>query len=388
MSSSPSADNEKRLQAILQTAVDAIVLIDSRGIIQLFNRAAERLFGYSAEEAIGRNVSLIVSAEHAPNHDAYIQRYLDTGVAHIIGIGREEFGRRKNGEHFPIELSISEVELSGESHFVGVARDITERRRAEEERLLLARSRLSGIQEMIGALAHHWRQPLNAIGLLVQDLRAAYDANELDSDYLHENVDEALRIAQDLSDTIENFRSAVRSGPTPESFSAAEETRRTADLFADLLEGDGVRLELDIQTDARIQGAPGEFFQALSNLIQNARSALEESRPATPRIAITLARDNPLASPDLDSPHAEQRMIAIHVRDNGGGIPEEFRDKIFQPYFTTRESPDAAGLGLYISHAVVERRLGGTLELVDHENGAEFRLKLPETKSTSHTLES
>ncbi|MBI3848854.1 MAG: PAS domain S-box protein [Verrucomicrobia bacterium] len=126
-------DSESRLRAILDTAVEGIITIDEHGSIESFNPAAERIFGYSSEEIIGQNVSHLMPAPYRQEHDAYIANYLRTGRAKIIGIGREVVGRRKDGTIFPMDLAVSEVRLADRRLFTGFVRDITERKRLEQE---------------------------------------------------------------------------------------------------------------------------------------------------------------------------------------------------------------------------------------------------------------
>ncbi len=123
-------DSGERLRAILATAVEGIITIDERGIIESFNLAAERIFGYQAAEIIGKNVSLLMPSPHHERHDSYLVNYRRTGQAKIIGIGREVAGRRKDGTIFPMDLSVSEVRLAERRLFTGLVRDITERKTA------------------------------------------------------------------------------------------------------------------------------------------------------------------------------------------------------------------------------------------------------------------
>jgi len=126
-------DSAERLRAILETAVEGIITIDEHGIIESFNPAAERIFGYRAKEVIGKNVSVLMPSPHREQHDNYLGNYLHTGHAKIIGIGREIVARRKNGTVFPMDLSVSEVRLADRRLFTGFIRDITERKRLEKE---------------------------------------------------------------------------------------------------------------------------------------------------------------------------------------------------------------------------------------------------------------
>ena len=128
----PLRDSEERLRAILETAVEGIITIDERGLMESFNPAAEEIFGYRAREAIGQNVKLLMPAPYRQEHDGYLKNYHQSGHAKIIGIGREVIGRRKDGTTFPMDLSVSEVQLASRRMFTGFVRDITERKNAEK----------------------------------------------------------------------------------------------------------------------------------------------------------------------------------------------------------------------------------------------------------------
>ena len=136
------ASSEARLRALLEAAVDGIISIDERGLVQTINPAAERLFGYTAQEVIGQNVKLLMPSPYQEEHDGYLAHYLTTGQKKIIGIGREVVGRRKDGRAFPMDLSVAEARAGKERLFVGIVRDITERKRTEE-----ALSQLAAIVE-------------------------------------------------------------------------------------------------------------------------------------------------------------------------------------------------------------------------------------------------
>ena len=156
------------LDALLDVAVDAIVIIDHRGRIETFNRAAERLFGYSSAEAVGANVALLMPASEAGRHDQYMQRYLATGVARIIGTGREVEARRKDGSLFPAWLSVGRIADSEPARFAGFLQDMTARRNAEEQALrsvhrLAEITRLSAMADLASDIAHEVNQPLAAI---------------------------------------------------------------------------------------------------------------------------------------------------------------------------------------------------------------------------------
>ncbi len=171
-------EREARLGAILDTAVEAIITIDERGICESLNAAAEAMFGYSADEVIGENVSLLMPLPYREEHDAYLANYLQTGKTQIIGIGREVIGRRKSGEEFPIHLAVSEVHLEHRRLFTGFVEDITERKKAQQR--LVQSERLAALGEAMASLAHESRNFLQRIQISVETARIYCDEKSSD----------------------------------------------------------------------------------------------------------------------------------------------------------------------------------------------------------------
>lgn len=162
------SESRARLLAILETAVDAIVTIEESGVIESVNPAAERVFGYAREELVGRNVSMLMPSPWREEHDHHIQRYLSTGEARIIGVGREVEAQRKDGTVFPADIAVSEVRLPARRLFTGIIRDLTERREMEVRARLRLESaahtaRLLELGEMCSGIVHEVNQPLTAI---------------------------------------------------------------------------------------------------------------------------------------------------------------------------------------------------------------------------------
>jgi PAS domain S-box-containing protein len=199
-------DTRQFLSAVLDTAVDAILLIDERGTIRSFNQAAIRMFGYGADETVSRNVTMLMPEPYASHHNQYIQRYLRTGKARVIGTGREVIGQRKDGSQFPMDLSVSEVKTPSGSHFVGVARDISERKQLEQSLVLASENerRLLG-QELHDALG----QQIAALSLLAKSLEQQL---ERESDDLAGRAAELAEIAAAAS--AETKRLAQGAYPT------------------------------------------------------------------------------------------------------------------------------------------------------------------------------
>src|SRR5215475_6848223 len=166
--SPPLPEESALLRSILDTVPDAMVVIDELGIVQFFSSAAERLFGYAADEVHGRNVKMLMPSIYGDQHDLYLARYRATGERRIIGIGRVVVGQRKVGSTFPMELSVGEMKTGQQRFFTGYIRDLTERQQTEArlqelQAELVHVSRLTAMGEMASALAHELNQPLSAI---------------------------------------------------------------------------------------------------------------------------------------------------------------------------------------------------------------------------------
>ncbi len=161
-------------KAILETTVDAIITIDSQGIVQTFNAAAEKIFGYHAGEVIGNNVKMLMPAPYRSEHDGYIGRYLRTGVPKIIGLGRQVTGLRKDGTEFPMDLAVSEVSLKDKRFFAGIIRDVTERKRLQEQ--LVQSAKLAAVGKLVSGIAHEVNNPVSIIKMhitaVMQDIES------------------------------------------------------------------------------------------------------------------------------------------------------------------------------------------------------------------------
>ncbi len=193
-------DSAERVRAIVNTLVDGIITIDARGIIESINPAAERTFGYPAPELIGRNVSMIMPRPYQDEHDTYLHNYLTTGKAHIIGIGREVIGQRKDGSTFPMDLAVSELNISGRRMFIGVVRDITERRRMEREILEAGAAEQRRIgQDLHDGLCQHLAGIAFAAEVLSQKLSARKAPEAPNIRKIGEMVDQAITQARDLA---------------------------------------------------------------------------------------------------------------------------------------------------------------------------------------------
>jgi C4-dicarboxylate-specific signal transduction histidine kinase len=249
---------------------------------------------------------------------------------------------------------------------LGVSRDITERKRAEEERAKLEsrfqqQSRLAAMGEMINYIAHQWRQPLNGLGLLIQEMRIHYDMDHFSKECLDVNVDKAMDLIGHMSQTIDDFRNFFKPDKKKVKFSVHEVIKRTVSLVEDSFKNHQIGIALHVKDNPTIFGFPNEYSQVLVNILMNARDALLEKRPDDAKVTVTISN--------------EGERAVVTIADNAGGIPEEIMGKIFEPNFTTKGSDRGTGVGLFMSKSIIEKNMNGRLTAHNTAEGAEFRIE-------------
>lgn len=230
------------------------------------------------------------------------------------------------------------------------------------DEILIRESRLSAMGEMIGTIAHQWRQPLNNIGLIVQSLRIAFKSNDLTEEELNEDIDDTMKVLQQLSESIDDFRSFFSDENEAVPLFINELVTRAISFVKPSLANKGIRIELDEEPNVTVQGYPNEYVQALLNIILSARDALLDHHVAQPMIHIRVFQEN--------------GRSVVTVRDNGGGLPADVLSKIFDPGFTVKQQGRGRGIGLYISRKIVEKKMRGSLTVYNVDGGAEFRIEV------------
>jgi two-component system, LuxR family, sensor kinase FixL len=363
-----AAASAGHLKSILDTVPDAMIVIDESGTIQSFSAAAERLSGHSAEEAIGRNVSMMMPSPYREQHDGYLRRYLETGERRIIGIGRVVVGVRKDSSTFPMELAVGEMSSGGRRFFTGFIRDLSERQQTESrlqelQSELVHISRLTAMGEMASALAHELNQPLSAIANYLKGCRrlldkASDDRSRMVSDALDKAADQAMR----AGDIIRRLREFVSRGETERRVERVSKLIDEASAIALVgAKERGVRVRYDFDPAAELVLADRvQIQQVLINLMRNAIEAMDETERRELVIAATMAEDN---------------MVDMSVSDTGPGMNAEVRAQLFQPFFTTKRH--GMGVGLSISRTIIEAHGGEIRAEANPGGGAIFRFTLP-----------
>jgi two-component system sensor kinase FixL len=369
-------EREARMRSILDTVPDAIVLIDEQGTVESFSSAATRLFGYSSEDVVGRNVKMLMPTPYREQHDGYLAHYRDTGERRVIGKGRIVVGMRRDGSTFPMELAVGEVTGGKRRMFTGFVRDLTERhgtelRLQELQSELLHASRLSAMGQMSAALAHELNQPLAAIMNYVKAARrllatagdeskAVTSAREAVG-HAGEQILRAGAIIQRLRDFVEK-RDHER---TSESLNKTVEEAIALGFVGAAHSNIKVDLQLDPTTPMVVIDKI-QIQQVLINLIRNAMEAMA----GAPTRILTLATG-----------FESEAFAQVIIRDTGPGLSPEVMMKLFQPFVTTKDK--GMGIGLTISQSIIEAHGGQLSVLKDDIPGAAFRILLPAVRASA-----
>jgi two-component system sensor kinase FixL len=365
---------ESHLRSILETVPDAMIVIDGSGVMQFFSSAAERQFGYLANEAIGQNVSTLMPHPDRLRHDGYLARYMSTGERHIIGIGRIVTGQRKDGTTFPMHLSIGEMQSGGVPYFTGFVRDLTEHQQTqarlqELQAELVHVSRLSAMGEMASALAHELNQPLAAISNYMKGSRrllaASSDPNRSKIEgALDRAAEQAIRAGQIIR-RLRDFVARGESEKRVESLSKLIEEAGALGLAGAREQGVQLRFNLSWEHDLVLVDRV-QIQQVLVNLFRNALEAMAHS----PRRE--LVASNVLMADET---------IEVTVSDTGHGFHDDVKPNLFQTFFTTKET--GMGVGLSISRSIIEAHGGQMWAESNDSGGATFRFTLPAASTES-----
>jgi two-component system sensor kinase FixL len=362
-------EREAHLRSILDTVPDAMLVIDEKGVLESFSSTAERLFGWSAHEVIGRNVSMLMPEPDRGAHDSYLHRYIDTGQRRIIGIGRIVVGQRRDGSTFPMHLSVGEMRVGDQRFFTGFVRDLTEREqtqaRLQELQSELAHlSRLTAMGEMASALAHELNQPLSAIANYLRGCRRLLDRGDpADRARLSEALGKAADQAIRAGDVIQRLRQFVGRGETEKRLEALPDLIEEAKTLS--LVGAG---ELGIRVSTTFDPA---CETALVNRIQVQQVVINLLRNA-----VDAMRGSPRRNLDISVAPFEGGYIAVTVADTGSGIAAETLPRLFEPFMTTKK--DGMGVGLSICRTIIESHGGRIWARNNPAGGATFTFTLPE----------
>jgi PAS domain S-box-containing protein len=321
---------------MIDAAVDSIIVIDARGRIEAFNHAAERMFGHTEADVLGRNVSMLMPEPDRSKHDGYLQRHLDTGERRIIGIGRSVTAVHRGGQQFPVHLSVGAMELDGEKHFVGIIHDLSQRTELEEK--LREATALARLGEMAAVIAHEVKNPLAAVRGAIQVIGSRLPTAASDAAI----VKEILARLDGLNDLIQDLLIFARP-PAPKP--AAIDLHKLLQSAVELMKRDPAFANIDVALSGDgppIRGDAGLLVIAFQNLIINAAQAMH----GRGEVRVTLSVDG--------------GWHLVRVADDGPGIPAEIRANLFRPFKTTKAR--GTGLGMATAKRLAELH-GGRIDV-------------------------
>ena len=362
----------RELELLMESTIEGILIFDKNGICLRTNRIASNLFGYMHNEMIGMHASEFISSAS--------REMVREKMKVIDQAPYEARVLRKDGTEFDAILKGKNITWKGEQIRVSTIIDISDMKRLQydlemlnnrleeqvkqqvedirqKDQMLLQQSKLASMGEMIGAIAHQWRQPLNMLNINIQNLDDDYEEGLIDRKFIARFIKENSDIIRFMSKTIDDFRNFYRIDRVKECFFVRETIEETLRIQkAQLMHG---RIVLSVKgEDFCVTGYRREFQQVLLNLVNNAADAIRRSRKEGGAIDIVLETD---------------RVI---VKDNGGGIPEAVLERIFEPYFTTKQQGEGTGIGLYMSKVIIEKNMGGRLEAENSGEGACFTIHM------------
>ncbi|MCI4624571.1 MAG: PAS domain S-box protein [Candidatus Magnetoovum sp. WYHC-5] len=375
-------ESEEMFRTLAEGSLAGVILYHETFVY--VNPATENITGYSAEELLKMSPWEIL-------HKDFRQKSKEIDIKRIEGARLPYLYNnakivRKNGEEKWVQMFTNTVEHKGKYLGLGTIIDITERvkfeqqlqelnsnlerrvteavkKHREKEELLIQQSKLASMGEMIGAIAHQWRQPLNILSILVQDLEEAFTMGELDKHYITETTNNCMEQITHMSKTVDDFRRFFVPSKTKVIFDAKKAIDEVLSLISIQLKQFAIEIQYDVKAPlpCNIYGYPNEFKQVILNILNNAKEAVANKTKRRISIELTTHDDTTI----------------IEICDSGGGIKEDYIDKIFEPYFTTKGKGHGTGIGLYMSKTIMEKSMNGLISVSNKGNGALFTLKLP-----------
>lgn len=372
---SRNSESEAFYNKIFDTANLGICLTNAEGRFVTVNPAYCEIYGYSEDELIGKNFTMMVS----PEHKTMMQKMHDDFLIHrsIVELGCEWEVVRKNGEYIWIYASAGILDgIVGGPYKITTVSDVTElvlarRKEKDQNVMLVQQSKLAAMGEMIGHIAHQWRQPLNVINCMTLDIKMQNDMKRLSDEKLEKSLLEIENLTEQMSETINDFMNFYKPNKQKKSFLLYETILFAYKIISPQLKNDKINLSLKINEQLSIYGSPSELQQVILNLIFNAKDAFFERSIDNKQLSIFSDED--------------ENFIYLCVQDNAGGIAESLLERIFEPYFTTKESLNGTGIGLYMSAMILKKSFGGDVrvENIFQEGksiGAKFTVIFPKNQ--------
>jgi PAS domain S-box-containing protein len=339
------------LDMITQINTNAIIAVDQNLKILTFNKSAEEIFGYSAKEILYTDsLEKIIPEKYQSMHNSGLLNFMKTGELKKEDIVFELEGKHKNGTIFPIRISFGTKIEKENKIVVANIQNITKEK--EKDELIIQQSRLAAMGEMIGNIAHQWRQPLSSISAIATGTRLRYKNSMISDEELDETFVKIKDYTQHLSKTIDDFRDFFSKDQKKELFKIEEVITKSLTLTEAMYKSNKIDLSVKyFDNDILLKGNSSQLSQVFLNILNNAKDVLIENKIENRVVALEISKDDNYA--------------IITINDNAGGIPDEVKAKIYEPYFTTKHKSQGTGIGLFMSKRIIEQHFEGSLKSVN-----------------------
>lgn len=365
-------DNEERFRVAFENVAVGNILIDDKGMIESFNIAAEKIFGFSKEEIVGQNVKALMPEPHRNTHDLHLRKYLETGEAKVIGIGREVTGLRKDGEEFPMHLSVGEMKVGGQVSFIGSVTDLTKTQALENQ--LRHSQKMEAVGQLTGGIAHDFNNILSVILGNLEILGRLVSGDPKASG----RVETALKSTRRGARLTHSLLGFTRKGAQDAKITSLNPLIHELEELISKSLTVAVKVELHLVEDLwPVKIDIGDFEDAILNICLNARDAMPDGG--------TLSIET--ANKTLDEHYAQRNpgskpgdYVMVSFGDSGTGMTLETKEKVFEPFFTTKKKDKGTGLGLSMVYGFVQRSEGHIKIYSEPGQGTTFTLFLPRTQ--------
>lgn len=370
--SAATATLQNLVDTVLDTIIDGVITINERGEIQSYNKACTKLFGYTLDEVLGKNIKILMPEPYKAEHDGYLDNYLRTGHAKIIGIGRAVYGARKDGSVFPMELAVGETKKGDKHAFVGIIRDLTERREAEQQReQLIQAQKMESLGQLTGGIAHDFN---NILAVILGNMDLLLEKTK-EGDPLREFIHPSIQAAEQGSELTQRLLAFGRKQTLqPRVISVNNLITGTSKMAGRTL-GERISVHLSLQPDIwETFIDPRQLENALLNLSINARDAMPDGGK------LIFETQNVYLDEDYASRHMELApgaYVLIAISDTGTGMTEDVIEKAFEPFFTTKDVGKGSGLGLSMVYGFVKQSRGHVKLYSEVGHGTSIKIYLP-----------
>lgn len=361
------------LSKIVEYSSNEIYIFDKNSFrFTYVNQSVIKNLGYTLGEILDKTPVDIVSHFNLTNFRDILKQFENNGVEHMYFSSIHE---RKDGTTYPIDVILGQTDFMGKASYVAMIKDVTERdqmldKMKEKDDIMVAQSRHAAMGEMISMIAHQWRQPISTIAMGANNIILDVELGSATDEGLLQTAQNILFETEHLSKTIDDFKNFFKPNKSIESIDVKEIYNEVYKIIGTSIENNDITIRTSFNTDKKIQTYSRELLQVLINIIKNAKEALVENEQEDKKIDVSVD--------EVDG------KVVLSISDNAGGINKSIIDKVFDPYFSTKDEKTGTGLGLYMSKIIVEKHLQGKIWIENRADGVTFKISLPYTHPKSN----